>query len=229
MHWVLLELERPLKHKNREKLVANLITLSRLILLSIVIAFMYTLPPAWQFVSLVLLIMVFVSDGLDGYVARKRGESSQFGAVFDIAADRIVELAMWIVFVDLQLVAFWVPLVFIVRGGIVDAIRSTQATEHHQSPFSMITSDLGKILVSGKFMRIFYAVIKAVAFCWLLLVYAIPEALPSLWSNWSGAFLAAADVFVLSSVFLCLLRGAPVIIEYVYSERHTILNFRPFS
>ncbi len=209
--------------------MANLITLSRLLLLALVIALLYLLPPAWQFLSLVVLIVVFVTDGLDGYVARKRDECSQFGAVFDIAADRIVELAMWIVFVDLQLVAFWVPLVFIVRGGIVDAIRSTQASQHHQSPFSMITSDLGKTLVSGKFMRIFYAVIKAVTFCWLLLVYAIPDAFPTIWSQWSGVFLAAADVFILSSVFLCLLRGAPVVIEYVYNERDTILKFRPFS
>ncbi|MGH6915375.1 MAG: CDP-alcohol phosphatidyltransferase family protein, partial [Geminicoccales bacterium] len=108
--------------------MANLITLSRLLLLMVVVLIAYQ-PYSWCHVlNVALLILVFVSDGLDGYIARKRNEESVFGAMFDIASDRIAELTMWIVLVDLGMVPVWVPLVFIVRGTIVDTIRANQVT-----------------------------------------------------------------------------------------------------
>ena len=204
--------------------MANLITLSRLLLTMFVVALVYRLPPAWQLANVVLLIVVFVTDGVDGHVARKLGESSKFGAMFDIACDRIVELTMWIVFVDIDLVPLWVPLVFIVRGVVVDAIRSTQAIEHRQTPFSMLESRIGRFLVAGKFMRIFYAVLKAVTFCWLMLIYALPATVPALWEQWSVVFAGASRVLVLSSVSICLLRAAPVVIEFIRAERHMLLG-----
>ena len=107
--------------------MANLITLSRLVLLLIVARIFYLPPTPWALASFVLVILIFVSDGLDGYIARKRNETSLFGALFDIAGDRIVELTLWIVAADNGLVPIWVPLVFIVRGVIVDTIRSSNA------------------------------------------------------------------------------------------------------
>ncbi|HHQ14046.1 MAG TPA: CDP-alcohol phosphatidyltransferase family protein, partial [Chromatiales bacterium] len=139
--------------------MANLITLSRLLLLILVVVVAYQPPAAWQLIDIPLLILVFVTDGLDGYVARKRGEVSLFGAMFDIAGDRIVELTMWMVLADLDMVPIWVPLVFVIRGVIVDTIRAGQATEHGQSPFAAIRTGIGRWLVAGQFMRIFYAVL----------------------------------------------------------------------
>ena len=107
--------------------MANLITLSRLLLLILVVIIAYRPPSLLQLLNVPLLILVFVTDGLDGYVARRRNETSQFGAMFDIAGDRIVELTMWIVLAHLQLVPIWVPIVFVVRGTIVDAIRASSA------------------------------------------------------------------------------------------------------
>ncbi|HEX7718557.1 MAG TPA: CDP-alcohol phosphatidyltransferase family protein, partial [Woeseiaceae bacterium] len=153
--------------------MANLITLSRLILLIVVIFIAYQPFSWWHLLNIVLLILVFVSDGLDGYVARKRDEASVFGAMFDIASDRIVELAMWIVLVDLGIVPVWVPLVFIVRGTIVDTIRANEVSRSGQTPFSMHQLPVAKWLVAGKFMRGFYAALKATTFCWLLLTRAL--------------------------------------------------------
>ena len=99
-----------------------------------------------------------MSDGLDGYIARKRNETSLFGALFDIAGDRIVELTLWIVAADIDLVPIWVPLVFIIRGVIVDTIRSSNAVAEGVAPFALMRSPLGKFIVAGKFMRTFYAV-----------------------------------------------------------------------
>lgn len=204
--------------------MANLITLSRLLLLGLVVAMIYLPNGYLQLVNVVLLIAVFATDGIDGYVARKRNETSRFGAMFDIASDRIVELTLWIVFVDLNLVPMWVLLIFIARGVIVDAIRSEQAAEHRRSPFAMMSTAIGKWLVAGKSMRIGYSVLKAVTFCWLMLIHGLPAAAPAFWTDWSAVFTSAAFVLVLGSVVVCLARGIPVVAEFVYAERHKILG-----
>lgn len=198
--------------------MANLITLSRLLLLIVVVAIAYQPYSWWHVVNIALLILVFVTDGLDGYVARKRGEESVFGAMFDIASDRITELTMWIVLLDLHVVPVWVPLVFIIRGTVVDTIRANQVTTEHDTPFAMLRSPLGKWLVAGKFMRIFYAVLKATTFCWLLLMRPLPVLLP-VFRDWMWLLDGIGAGLVYLSVLICVLRGLPVIMEFAYKEK----------
>ncbi|MEX2497074.1 MAG: CDP-alcohol phosphatidyltransferase family protein [Woeseia sp.] len=199
--------------------MANLITLARLLLLIVVVFIAYQPYSWWHFVNVALLIVVFVSDGIDGYVARKRNETSVFGAMFDIASDRMTELTIWIVLVDLNIVAVWVPLVFIIRGTIVDTIRASQVTTEKNTPFSMLETPLGSWLVAGKFMRAFYAALKATTFCWLLLIQPLPVLWPELFTEWMSTFRAIGDVLVYASVLTCLARGLPVVWEFAYQER----------
>jgi CDP-diacylglycerol--glycerol-3-phosphate 3-phosphatidyltransferase len=202
--------------------MANLITLSRLLLLFVVVAIAYQ-PSSWlKLLDVPLLIFVFVTDGLDGYVARKRGETSLFGAMFDIAVDRIVELTLWVVLAHLGLVPVWVPLVFVVRGSIVDAIRAQQSNSGSASPFDVMQSPLARFLVAGRFMRAFYAVMKAIAFCWLLLMQPLPDLLPTIWAQWSWLLHGVSAALIWFVVGLCLARGLPVIIEFLAEQRRLI-------
>jgi CDP-diacylglycerol---glycerol-3-phosphate 3-phosphatidyltransferase len=203
--------------------MANLITLSRLVLLIGVVLIAYLEPSPVQFIGAALLVVVFVTDGLDGWVARARGETSTFGAVFDIAADRIVELSMWLVLLDLGIVDVWIPLVFIIRGAVVDAIRTHQTIRSGDSPFASMRTPLGRWLVAGRFMRGLYAVMKAVTFCWLLLMLPMPAVTPDFWAQWQGAMQAAATTLIWASVALCLARGLPVIAEFVIEARRPAL------
>lgn len=204
--------------------MANLITLSRLVLLLVIVVIAYQPPGPWQFVTVPLLILLFTTDAVDGYVARKWNEVSLFGAMFDIAGDRVVELTMWIILTDLDLVPVWVPLVFVFRGVLVDTIRASQASSHRQSPFSMMESPLGQWLVAGQFMRIFYAVLKAVVFCWLMLTQPMPAVFGEFWASWGEAMSRVGLLLVYLTVAICIMRGLPVIAEFVYSERHAILG-----
>jgi CDP-diacylglycerol---glycerol-3-phosphate 3-phosphatidyltransferase len=206
--------------------MANLITLSRLLLLFVVVAIAYQ-PSSWlKLVDIPILIFVFVTDGLDGYVARKRGETSQFGAMFDIAVDRIVELTLWVVFAHLALAPVWVPLVFVVRGSIVDAIRAQQARDGTTTPFQVLQGRVARFLVAGRFMRAFYAVMKAIAFCWLLLMQPLPDLLgglwPGLWPQWSWLLQGISTALVWFVVALCIARGVPVIVEFVAAQRRLL-------
>jgi CDP-diacylglycerol--glycerol-3-phosphate 3-phosphatidyltransferase len=203
--------------------MANLITLSRLVLLFVVALLFYSRSP-WEFANFVLVILIFVTDGIDGYIARKRNETSLFGALFDIAGDRIVELTLWLVAADNGLVPIWVPLVFIIRGIVVDTIRSSNAAALGKSPFALMRSPFGKFIVASKFMRIFYAVVKASAFAGLTLQRPFPAYLPWLWDYVGWILSGLTYFFVYLSVVLCIARGLPVIVEFVYAQKHDILG-----
>jgi len=95
--------------------MANLITLSRFLLLFVLVALAVQAPPTWQLVDAPLLVLIIALDGIDGYVARRRGEASAFGSIFDIVVDRVVENVLWIVLAYLSLVPLWVAIVFITR------------------------------------------------------------------------------------------------------------------
>lgn len=204
--------------------MANLVTLSRLVLLLLVVWLAYQPMSAWHFASFFLIILIFVSDGLDGYIARKRNETSLFGALFDIAGDRVVELTLWVVAADLDLIPIWVPLVFIIRGVVVDTIRSSNSVSRGVAPFALMQSAIGKFLVSGRFMRIFYAVVKACAFCGLALLRPFPAVLPEIWAYIETAIVTLTYFFVYLAVLICIVRGLPVVIEFVLSQKEDILG-----
>ena len=133
-----------------------------------------------QLANAPLLLFIIALDGVDGYVARKRNETSVFGSIFDIAIDRVVENVLWVVLADLGLVPIWVAIVFITRASIVDSIRYA-AISRGETPFGSVHSQLGRVLVSGRFMRGLYGAVKAAAFGWIFFLQPLPAILPEAW------------------------------------------------
>lgn len=195
--------------------MANFITFIRLILLFVLVLSIYWADPSWQRANLPLLIFIMVLDALDGWVARKFNESSLFGAVFDIAADRIVEIVLWVVLAHIGLVPVWAAIVFIVRGNIVDTIRNSMAASQGVAPFNMMQSPLGRFVVGSRFMRGFYNTVKIVTFGWVLMIHPMPAVYPDQWAAISGISGVITMILVWLSVTLCLVRGAPVVIEFL--------------
>ena len=194
--------------------MANLVTLTRLFLLLILVVNAYS-SGDMLLINLPLLIVIFALDGVDGYVARKRHEESLLGSILDIAADRVVENVLLLVFMDLGLVPVWVPLVFIIRSLFVDSIRSHVAMQG-QTPFGMMQSPLGKFLVAGRFMRIFYAALKATTFGYILLIQPWPMLIPDFYQQWVGIIMPIKNVLIDATVFTCILRGLPVMVEFFH-------------
>jgi len=188
--------------------LANTITLARLPLLLLLVAFLFV--PLWQvrLLGLGLLIILYLMDWFDGYVARLRNEVTEMGAVLDIALDRAVENILWITFMYLNMVPLWVPIVFLIRSFIVDGIRGV-ALAQGKSGFGMMHSPVGRFLVASRFMRAFYGLAKAVVFCVLYLTQILalenPKILVTLQPLNQGLIFLA--------VGLCILRGIPVVLD----------------
>ena len=186
--------------------LANIITLARLPLLLLLVGLLFVPDFAVRLCGLVLLIILFLMDWFDGYVARLRNEVTELGAVLDIAIDRAVENILWISFMYLGLVPLWVPIVFLIRSFIVDSIRGVALTRG-KSGFGMMHSSLGRFLVASRFMRGLYGLAKGVIFGLLYLTWALALKDPDILITLHP--LNQALIFFTTG--LCLIRGLPVI------------------
>lgn len=89
-----------------------------------------------------LFIAASITDGIDGYLARKRGQITTMGMLLDPLADKLLIAAAFITLVQLnpRLVPAWVAVVIIGREFLVSGLRSIAASEG----FTIEASELGK-------------------------------------------------------------------------------------
>jgi phosphatidylglycerophosphate synthase len=200
--------------------VANALTIGRVALVFVVIAVWArhrTVDNPWLDLAMVpLLATAIIMDALDGWAARKLNTDSKAGALFDIAGDRIVELALWTFFAirrdenGQHVVPFWVPLVMITRTVLTDFVRSI-AFEAGKTPFgssSMQTSPWARVLVTSRWSRGAYGILKALCFCALGARLAWPH-IPA--TPLGTAARVTVDVLVYATVVFSVLRGVPVL------------------
>lgn len=203
--------------------MANLITAGRIVLLFVAVGMIYTDSFWWIVIAGLLLAIVFAADGLDGWVARRRGSTSDFGAVMDIAGDRVVENVLWVVFAHLDVIPVWAPLVVLTRSFLVDVVRADMLARG-MTPFgekSMMRSGLTYFLTAGRFSRAYYGWSKALAFVLLSWMYAWELEPDRFLDAFYGVDLLRGIVWfiVYSSVAVCVIRGLPVLYDALYYYR----------
>jgi phosphatidylglycerophosphate synthase len=190
--------------------MANLITVLRTLLAFLAVAMLRW--HTWEiYVGAALLTLLLIwMDAWDGWVARRRNETSKAGAVFDILGDRVVEMTYWIAFASFGWIPVWVAVLVSARGILVDGLRAL-AFERGLTAFgttSMMRSRVGALLVSSRLSRGAYGIAKAAAFTLVILAFA-PGWQPSLKTTLT--VLAYASVY--ATVLLCVVRGIPVLVE----------------
>jgi CDP-diacylglycerol---glycerol-3-phosphate 3-phosphatidyltransferase len=89
-----------------------------------------------------LFIAASITDGIDGYIARKRGQITTMGILLDPLADKMLIAAAFVTLVQFnpRLVPAWIAVVIIGREFLVSGLRSIAASEG----FTIEASDLGK-------------------------------------------------------------------------------------
>src|SRR5947207_11673518 len=95
-----------------------------------------------EIVASLLFIAAAITDGIDGYLARKRGQITTMGMLLDPLADKLLIAAAFILLVQFNpsLVPAWIAVVIIGREFLVSGLRSIAASEG----FTIEASDLGK-------------------------------------------------------------------------------------
>ncbi|MFA7659224.1 MAG: CDP-alcohol phosphatidyltransferase family protein [Candidatus Gastranaerophilaceae bacterium] len=192
--------------------MANFITIFRILLVFISISLLFSHNSYAYICAIVLTVIAFSLDGVDGYIARKFNETSKLGAVLDIMSDRIVENTFWVTFAVLGWLPVAYPIVALTRGFVVDGLRSV-AMEQGYTAFGDLTMQEGKFsyfICCSKFSRITYAVSKLVAFGLMIVAKA-----PGLYflSRWHWYLNITADLAAFIAIEFCVIRALPVLFE----------------
>ncbi|HEY8190512.1 MAG TPA: CDP-diacylglycerol--glycerol-3-phosphate 3-phosphatidyltransferase [Micavibrio sp.] len=106
--------------------IANILTLSRIILIAPLIWLMLH-PAGWAMqAALGLYIGIAFTDWLDGFVARRFNQQSEFGRFLDPIADKILVAAMFIALCANGVInGLWLalPIVILTREFLVSGLR----------------------------------------------------------------------------------------------------------
>jgi CDP-diacylglycerol--glycerol-3-phosphate 3-phosphatidyltransferase len=91
----------------------------------------------------VLFVLASITDGVDGYLARKRGQITTMGMLLDPLADKVMVTAAIVALVAYNpaVVKVWIAVVIISREFLISGLRSIAASEG----FTITASDLGKL------------------------------------------------------------------------------------
>jgi len=99
---------------------ANIISMARIVL---------TIPAVWLFATdqwvwgLIILGICVISDWLDGFVARKTHEVSDFGKFIDPVADKVVAAGMIVLMIIRMDFPLWFLILLTVRDGSIYIIK----------------------------------------------------------------------------------------------------------
>lgn len=119
---------------------ANIVTMVRILLVPVfVVAILSPWPdyfPNWEdidlykpWVAALIFAVISCTDALDGYLARSRGEVTNFGKFIDPLADKILVAAALLALIELQVLPSWAALIIIVREFIVSGLRMLVAAQ----------------------------------------------------------------------------------------------------
>lgn len=192
-------------------MAANAITLFRLFLTFIVIG-LFRRNVYIDIACIVTILIIFILDSVDGIVARKQNQTSTFGAVFDIAADRIVENVFWIFFAAMEerLIPFWLPIAVVTRGFLTDGVRSIALTEG-KTAFEMSSAAWSRALTSSRFSRGLYGLTKMLTFIFLPATLVLKDIYPNI--QIVDTFSLVSVIIAYIAVAMCIIRGIPVLVD----------------
>ena len=107
--------------------LANKITLTRIALIPVLVILMTIGGQGCMIAALVLFILTSVTDFLDGYVARKYNQVTDFGKFVDPLADKLLVTAALCLFVEQGLIAGGLVWIILAREFIITSLRTIAA------------------------------------------------------------------------------------------------------
>ena len=119
----------------------NSLTVARILLVPVLVVVLLEAAPNGSVAAAAVFAVAAVTDGLDGYLARRWRSITTFGKVMDPVADKLLIVAALIVLVSLDRLAAWVAMVIIAREFAVSGLRIAAG----QQGVVIAASQLGKV------------------------------------------------------------------------------------
>lgn len=138
-----------------------------------------------------LFIAASITDGIDGYLARKRGQITTMGILLDPLADKLLIAAAFVTLVQFNpgLVTAWMAVVIIGREFLVSGLRSIAASEG----FTIEASELGKFKMLVQIVSVVAAILDHRWKEWPVGRYVFPVHWIAVLAIWFMVFLSLAS------------------------------------
>jgi CDP-diacylglycerol---glycerol-3-phosphate 3-phosphatidyltransferase len=179
----------------------NSITLSRIFCIPLLIwilssNFFSSRHGEKEIVAVILFVAASITDGIDGYLARKRGEITTLGMLLDPLADKLLIAAAFITLVQVnpRIVPAWIAVVIIGREFLVSGLRSIAAAQG----FTIEASDLGKFKMVVQIVSVTMVILDLRWGFWKIDGFIFPIELiarVSIWLMVGLSLISAADYF----------------------------------
>lgn len=169
--------------------LANKITLARILLVPVVMVFLLTLN---EMLAVFMFILAAITDGLDGYIARKNRLVTNMGKFLDPLADKLLISAVLIALVQMQRLDAWMATIIISREFAVTGLRLVGAADGQV----IAASGMGKLktvmqivaislLIVNNFPFSLLAIPMADIAIWLAVILTVVSGVEYFVKNWS--------------------------------------------
>ena len=171
---------------------ANKLTLLRVVLVPVFMAFLLMNGTSWQLAALAVFVIASLTDMLDGQIARRCNQITTFGKFADPLADKMLTTAAFLVFMQKGIINSWAVMIILAREFMVAGVRLAAVSE-------------GKVIAAsfwGKFKTVsqMAAIIIAIL---VLNISAVPQ----------SAAVIVTNIFVWISVVLTVISGADYLVK----------------
>jgi len=190
--------------------IANKLTMLRILLTFVFMAFLF-LEGLWAKVTaLSIFIIAALSDFLDGLIAHRKNMVTDFGRLMDPIADKILVLAAFAAFVQMQLIEAWMFVIIVSREILITSLR-------------LFALNKGRVLSAARAgkhktvsqMFVIFAILGFVVFKEFMLAYFT-------WNPaWEKIFRQGIYILMVITVGLTLYSG----LSYLWENRKVIARF----
>lgn len=186
---------------------ANRLTMLRIVL-TFIFLFFFSLQGLWaKVVSLIIFSLAAISDFFDGRIAQRRNLVTDFGKLMDPIADKILVLAAFTAFVQMQLIDAWMFVIIVSREIMITSLR-------------LFALNKGKILSAAKAGK-HKTISQMVLIFYILGFIVLKEAMLAFFTwnpSWENLFRNSVYILMLFTVGLTLYSG----LYYLWENRKII-------
>ena len=190
--------------------IANKLTCLRIILTFVFMFFLFAHGLLAKALALAIFFFAALSDFLDGLIAQKKNMVTDFGRLMDPIADKILVLAAFAAFVQMQLIEAWMFVIIVSREILITSLR-------------LFALNKGKVLSAARAgkhktlsqMAVIFSILLFIVFKEVMLTYFT-------WNPaWENLFRQGIYLLMLLTVTLTLYSG----LAYLWANRKIITHF----
>ena len=188
----------------------NKLTIFRIFLVAVFMFFLFSKGVAMKSLALATFLAASFTDILDGYIAKKYNMVTDFGRLMDPIADKILVLAAFAVFVQMQLIDAWMFVIIVSREILITSLRLFALTK-------------GKVLSAATAGK--HKTVSQMSVIFLILIFIVLKEVRLTFFSWNPGwqkiFQKSIYFLMLFTVGLTLYSG----LSYLWKNRKVIARF----